>query len=135
MRSIQFLLILLFSNLAVAQMICVNDRILKEPLFVAHSEGQWVLSSSTGSCETLRAPLERPTENYEGWLGLKTYDSASCTNIGKGLFGQTRHLYRVELSAKLLSGQSGFLKIVFENLSEYGPETIKSFLSCRWERN
>ena len=133
MRSIQFMAILLFSNFAVAEMVCINDRILNEPLLVAKDQDGWVLSSSTGSCETMTAPLEKPTENYKGWLGLITQESISCSNIGEGLFGQARHLYRVELSSKLLSGPSGFLKIVFENLSEYGPETIKTFLSCRRE--
>lgn len=94
---------------------------------------EWVLKSSTGTCETLPVPVEVPSENYEGWQGLEVIEDPGCSKMGEGLFDQNRAVKRVELAPTLLNGKSGFLKIVYENLSEYGPETIKTFLRCRVE--
>ncbi len=112
------------------QLECFNPRILESTLSVEKLEGTWILSSQSGRCETQIVDLDINSKNYENWLGLQSVDSKICLNIGRALFGQDRKLFGVEISPSVQEGKQGFLKLKFENLSEYGPESIKTFLKC-----
>lgn len=111
---------------------CVNESILDEPLVLVHDGDQWWFQSSTGQCLGEFVEYQPTSQNYQGWMKLSSsVQSKDCSSVGFGLFHQERLLHWVLLSPPVLAGQKGFVQIAFENLSDYGPDAIKSFLLCR----
>ncbi len=128
-------ILLVFSSMPAAAntlYLCFNDIILQKPLALDLRDAtQPLFHGPQKSCPAVWVETDETSKNYQNWKMLNPQlKQENCTNWEIGLFSEQRTVFELYLSPKVVAGEKGFVRLAFENLSEYGPAQTKTFLKC-----